>query len=131
MRNASARRQHNRETWLQILLPLLLGAGLLIGVSVLAVSSRGGDPGPLSQVATILLAILMMAIGLIILVILLASIVAVARVMGWLPPTAYRLQQSLNQVRDQIVRGTDQAARPVLAVESWAKAAERTLGRFF
>jgi hypothetical protein len=52
-------------------------------------------------------------------------IYALARLMNWLPPQAFRLQRAMRQVNARIIQAADIAAKPVLLLDSWQKAAER------
>ena len=129
-RNRRARRQHAKETWLQIILPVALMGALLVSLVLLA-TSTGASVEAVSQVSTMLLAGLLMVIGLIFLVLLLVGILALAQAMHWLPPQAFRAQRAIQKVNSRAKRISDVAAKPALLLESWRSAAERMLGRWF
>lgn len=129
-RNASAQRAHRRETWLQIILPLVLGAALLVSLVVLAAESGQGNLGSLAQIATMLLVLPLMVVGLVMLAGASVGILALARLMGWLPQGAYRVQHAISRISQAAIRGADGLARPVLLLESWAKAAQRVFRRY-
>jgi hypothetical protein len=129
-RNLRARRQHARDTWLQIVLPVALVGALLVSLVLLA-TSTGASVAAVSQVSTILLAGLMMVLGLIALVLLMLGILALAQAMHWLPPQAFRAQRAIQKVNSRAKRISDVAARPALLLESWRSAAERVFSRWF
>jgi hypothetical protein len=130
LRNQPARRQHAKETWLQIVLPVALVGALLVSLVLLA-TSTGASVEAVSQVSTMLLAGLLMVMGLIFLVLLVVGILALAQAMHWLPPQAFRAQRAIQKVNSRAKRISDVAAKPALLLESWRSAAERVFNRWF
>lgn len=129
-RNRRARRQHARETWLQIVLPVVLVGAVLVSLVIMA-TSTGASVEAVSQVSTMLLAGLLMVMGLIFLVVLMVGILALAQAMHWLPPQAFRAQRAIHKLNNQAKRISDVAAKPALLLESWRSAAERAFRRWF
>jgi hypothetical protein len=129
-RNQRARRQHAKDTWLQIVLPVVLVGALLVSL-VLMATSTGASVAAVSQVSTILLAGLLTVLGLIMLVALMLGILSLAQAMHWLPPQAFRAQRAIQKVNSKAQRISDLATRPVLSLESWRSAAERVFSRWF
>lgn len=128
-RNQASRRQHRRQSWLQIGLPFALAVILLTALIIWLVTSGTGEVGSLAQIATMLLAGVGLFLGLFTLGFLVMGIYALARLMNWLPPQAFRLQRAIRQVNARVVQVSDVAAKPILLLDSWGKAAERVFRR--
>ncbi len=128
-RNRRAQRQHARETWLQIVLPVAL-AGVVLASLVFLATSTGASVEAVSQVSTMLLAGLLMVMGLIFLIVLIVGILALAQTMHWLPPQAFRAQRAIQKLNTGAKRISDVAAKPALLMESWRSAAERVWKRW-
>jgi len=128
-RHPVARRRHIRQVWLQIVLPLVLGTALG-GLGLYALlTAEAGNATRASQLATVLLAIPLLLIGIILLVALVAAIYLLARVMRWIPEHTIYVHRWLGQANTAILRGADYAARPMLAAQSWANAFSRIFRR--
>ena len=128
-RHPVARRRHVREVWLQIALPLVLGA-LLGGLGLYALlTAQAGNVTRASQLATIVLTIPLLALGVVLLVALVAASYLLGRAMKWIPAKAIYAHRLAQRATQAAVRTADLAARPVLAIESWANAISRMLNR--
>jgi hypothetical protein len=120
--NIGTRRRHNREVWLQILLPLLLGIALGgLGLAAL-LGGGGGSVQRGAELATVLLAIPLLVMGVIFLAAIVAMIYAVGLAMNWIPQKTVYAHRFMDQVANFAQRGADLAARPLIALESWSSA---------
>lgn len=128
-RHPAARRRHVREVWLQIALPLILGTALA-GVGLYALlTAQAGTATRASQLATVLLAMPLLLMGVVLLVALVAAIYLLARAMRWIPQHTIYVHRWLEQANTAILRGADIAAKPMLAAQSWANAFSRFFNR--
>lgn len=128
-RHPAAHRRHVRQVWLQIALPLFLGIALG-GVGLYALlAAETGTATRASQLATILLAIPLLLIGIVILAALVVAIYLLARAMRWVPEHTIYVHRWLQQANVAILRGADYAAKPMLAAQSWANALSRIFKR--
>ena len=113
-----------RAVLLQVYLPLVLGAGLVLGTIVLSLVAGGpggATPSGMADVAMIALLIPVILFGLIALVGASLLALGVARLIGWLPRWTHKAQRLFGEVAcqtDRIARG---AAQSVVAPKSvWA-----------
>ncbi|QYK51520.1 MAG: hypothetical protein KF701_03275 [Anaerolineales bacterium] len=128
-RHPAARRRHVRQVWLQIALPLILGTALG-GFGLYALlTSQAGTATRASQLATVVLAIPLLVMGLVILLALVAAIYLLGRSMRWIPEHTIYVHRWLQQANTAILRGADYAAKPMLAAQSWANAFSRIFDR--
>ncbi len=120
--NPRTRLSHSRETFWQIVLPLLIGAALA-GVAVYAlITGNFGGVQNASQIATIFLILPLFVIGLLFFVLIIFLIYALGRALHWIPTQTVRAQRLAEQVSHQAVRGANLLAEPLLFVESWSRA---------
>lgn len=125
----AARRRHVRQVWLQIVLPLVLGTALG-GLGLYALlTAEAGNATRASQLATVVLAIPLLLIGVILLVALVAAIYLLARTIRWIPEHTIYVHRWLQQANSAILRGADYAAKPMLAAQSWANAFSKVFRR--
>lgn len=127
--NLESQRRHRRELWWQILFPLLLSVALISGGAYLLVSRGGASSEILSQIATMVLILPLLVIGLMLLIVLGALIYALALLMNWLPPNAFWLQGQIQRVSHRAIQAADLLAEPVLRLESWSSATKRIFRR--
>jgi hypothetical protein len=121
-RHPSAKRRHVREVWLQIALPLIIGVALG-GLGLFALlSATPGNVTRASQLATVVLAIPLLLMGLIFLIVVVAGIWLLGEAMNWIPSKTIYVHRFMQRANQAAQRGADLVARPVLAVESWSKA---------
>jgi hypothetical protein len=112
-------RNHRRQVWWQIQLPVLLAALVLLVAPIVAwltTMSGGGDVARWAAISTIWLLLPVMIFGLIILVALFGVIFVAARLAGWIPRYSHRAQQVARRIAGGTRRGMDMVRRPVLAV---------------
>lgn len=128
-RHPVARRRHVRQVWLQIALPLVLGTALG-GLGLYALlTAEAGNATRASQLATVVLAIPLLLMGVVILIALIAATYLLARTMRWIPEHTIYVHRWLQQANSAILRGADYAAKPMLAAQSWANAFNRVFRR--
>jgi predicted PurR-regulated permease PerM len=124
-RNPISQRRHRRETWWQIWFPLLLAiAAVGFGVNYL-LDSGAGNTESVSQIATMMLVLPLLVIGIILLVLLGGLIYGIASLMNWLPPNAFWLQRQIQRINHRVLQATNIAAEPILRLESWSSALRR------
>ncbi|HNK63109.1 MAG TPA: hypothetical protein PKL78_01095 [Anaerolineales bacterium] len=114
--------RHRRQLGRQIILPVVLSALLLAGVTVLvsvATFKQGGDVGRWAAVSTIWVIIPILLGGLIVLAILAGLIYLMAKALGALPYYTGLAQDYVFKVRGYIIRGADAAVKPILALNGW------------
>ena len=127
--NPRSQRRHRRELWWQIWFPLLIAvAAIVFGVNFL-LNNGGGNTENISQIATMLLILPLLVIGIILLALLVALIYGLAMLMNWLPPNAYWLQRQIQRINHRVMQATNIAAEPVLRLESWSSALRRVFRR--
>jgi len=105
-----------------------MGALIFAGAYWL-ISQGSGNSESLSQIATMLLILPMLLIGLLLLVAVVAVIYGLALLMKWLPPNAFWLQGQIQRVSHRVVQGADLLAEPVLRVDSFSRALRRVFRR--
>lgn len=127
--NLESQRRQRREFWWQILFPLLASVTLISFGAYWLLSQGGGSTESLSQIATMLLILPLLLIGLILLIAVGAVIYGVALVMKWLPPNAFWLQGQIQRVSHRVVQAADMLAEPVLRLDSLSSALRRVFRR--
>lgn len=120
--NPRTRRAHRRETFWQIVLPLLIGAALAAAAVYALLSGNFGGVQNASQIATIFLILPLFVIGLLFFVITIFLIYALGRALHWIPTKTIHAQRLAEQVSHQAVRGANLLAKPLLFAESWSRA---------
>jgi len=122
--NHPSYRRHRRQVWTQILLPVLLTVAIIIAAIVaasLATFQQDSDPGRWVAVSTIWIAIPLLLAGVLVIVVLAAGALLLARVTGILPEYSYKAQTVTQQVESAVKRGGDMIRRPQLAMRSLAR----------
>ena len=110
---------HRKQRNTQIILPVALGAVILIGMIVLvsiATFRSNGDVGRWAAISTIWIIIPILLAGLIWLAILIGLIYMMARALGALPHYTGIAQDYVYKARGYIIRGADMAAKPIIAL---------------
>lgn len=118
---------HRRQRNLQIILPVVLSALALIGMTVLvsfATFRQGGDVGRWAAVSTIWIAIPVLIAGVITLAILIGLVYLMARALDTLPRYTGIAQDYVNIARGYIIRGADMVVKPVIAFEGFIERAK-------
>jgi hypothetical protein len=110
-----------RAVLLQVYLPLVLGAVLVLGTIVLSLVAGGpggATPRGMADVALIALLIPVMIFGLIALVAASLLALGVAWLIGWLPRWAHKAQRLVEKVAHQSDRIAGRVAQSVVAPKS-------------
>ncbi len=118
--NHSSYRNHRRQLWRQIILPLSLAALLVIAVAALAgvaTFGKGDDSPRWAAISTIWLVIPLMGFGLLFLVILFGSIYLLARALQVIPPYSAKAQYYVNRAVSETRRISDLSVKPILFLE--------------
>jgi len=140
MKSASSRqlpdhasyRNHRRQVWTQILLPVLIGALLLVAAPIVAwltAMGGGGDVGRWAAISTMWLLIPVLIFGLILLAVLIGLIFVGARLAGLIPRYSLRIQNIAVRAAGGTQRATAMIRRPVLAVQGLGALARTGLRR--
>ena len=140
MKSASSRqlpdhasyRNHRRQVWTQILLPVLIGALLLVAAPIVAwltTMGGGGDTGRWAAISTMWLLIPVLIFGLILLAVLIGLIFVGARLAGLIPRYSLRIQNIAVRAAGGTQRATAMIRRPVLAVQGLGALARTGLRR--
>jgi sorbitol-specific phosphotransferase system component IIBC len=123
-RNPLVHAEHRRETFRQILLPLIIAFVLaLVVVAIIIILGFGStlDLSRLAAVSIIGMIIPSMLIALILLVVVLGLLFAISRLLGILPGYSRIVQSYFSQAQTTVSHITDQAVEPVLRLRSaWA-----------
>jgi hypothetical protein len=128
-RNPKTKRSHQIQFAWQILLPLFLGTGLGVFGLFALLSASSGNVERSAQLATIVLALPVLIIGIVLFLFIVVLIYMLGRLIGWIPPQAYRVQRGARGVSHGIVRLADMAAKPLILFDSWSHAANKIFKR--
>jgi hypothetical protein len=116
-----------RAVWLQVYLPLILGAILvaaLIAFALVASGRGGGTTSGMADVALVALLLPVMLLGVLALAAIILLSVGVARLIGWIPDRSSIVQRIAAQASQQ----SDRIARRVAEVIVIPKSAWGALG---
>ena len=129
-RNPITHKDHRREVFWQITLPLLIGAILILGVAVwtAVAAAQGGNVSQPADASLVFLLIPTMAMALVLLVIIAGFAYAVIWLNNNIPPYARQAQDFFVSARDIVRMVADKVVEPVLRIQS-ALAALRALKR--
>ncbi len=130
--NQPSYRNHRRQFWLQIFLPMFVTVLLVIAVAILTGLAAFGEDGEAPRwaaISTIWLVIPVMIFGLLLLAILVSLIYLLARTLKVIPPYAAKAQYYINRGTSTIKRFSDLAAKPVLYLEGLIASLKAFLGR--
>jgi uncharacterized membrane protein len=118
--NHPSYQNHRRQFWLQIFLPMILAALLILVVVVITgVSAFGvnGDSPRWAAISTIWLVIPVMFFGLLFFVLLAGLVFLLARGLEALPPYTSKAQYYVNRAASEAKRFSDMATQPLLFLE--------------
>jgi hypothetical protein len=110
-----------RAIWLQVYLPLTLGAILVVALIVIRMvaSGRGGATASgMADVALVALLLPMMLLGLIALAMVVMLTVGLARLIGWIPDRSRIVQKIAAQASRQSDRIAGRAAQVIVVPKS-------------
>ena len=125
-------KNHRRQFWIQIFLPMLLAVLLIVAVAVLTGTTafgEGGDSPRWAAISTIWLVIPVMIFGLIFLALLAGFIYLLARALKVMPPYSSEAQYYVNRAASEIKRFSDMAAKPVLFLEGLTASLKALFGQ--
>ena len=130
--NHPSYKNHRRQFWTQIFLPMLLAVLLIIAVAVLtgaAAFGENGDSPRWAAISTIWLVIPVMIFSLLFIAILAGFIYLLARALKVMPPYSSKAQYYVNRAASEIKRFSDMAAKPVLFLEGIIASLKALFGR--
>lgn len=127
-RNPVTYERHRKEVMWQILVPVLIGAVIVLTLAILAATRTDAQVSKGADVSVIWMITPMLIIALIFLVLLGAMIYAVMSLLGILPSYARLVQDYFDALRVQVGIVSDKTVEPILRMES-IKASLRALGR--
>lgn len=125
-------KNHRRQFWLQIFLPMILAVLLIIAIAVIsgvAAFGENGDAPRWAAISTIWLVIPVMFFGLIFLTILFGLVYLMIRALQVLPPYTSKAQYYVNRGASEVKRFSDMAAKPVLFIEGILASLKAVFGR--
>ena len=129
LRNPQTKRAHRREVWWQIIFPLLLGVALGCAGLYALLSGRFGDVQNAAGLATILIIVPIMVIGVVLFLLSAGLIFALGRAMHWIPTQTIKAQRLAKDASNQVARGANMLAGPLLFFDSWANAVSSVFKR--
>lgn len=111
---------HRRETIWQISIPLIVSVLIILGLGIWAivVVTQGGDVSQAADTSLIFLLIPVLILSLIPLVLLGFLVYGMVRVLRFLPPKFYLVQEIFLKVQERVQQGANIAAEPVLRLSS-------------
>jgi len=124
--------RHRRQLALQIILPVVLFAILIVGLIVLvniATFRDGGDVGRWAAISTIWIVIPIMIAGFIFLALLTGIIYLLKRLLQITPLYTGQAQDFVHKIAIRIRRAADASVKPVIFLDSIGAMIKRLLGR--
>jgi predicted PurR-regulated permease PerM len=124
--------QHRAQRTAQIILPVILAAAVMVGVSILVgvLAARGtGDLGRWAAVSAIWIMLPILLAGLVFLAITAGSVYLMARLLGILPIYTGRAQDFVYQLEGHIKRFSDLAVKPVFGLDEVGATLRALFGR--
>jgi len=124
--------RHRRQLALQIILPVVLFAILIVALIVLvniATFRDGGDVGRWAAISTIWIVIPIMIVGFIFLALLTGIIYLLKRLLQITPLYTGQAQDFVRKIAIRIRRAADASVKPVIFLDSIGAMIKRLLGR--
>lgn len=124
--------RHRKQRNTQIILPVVFSVLLCVGMIVwigFATFNSNGDVSRWAAISTIWIVVPVLIAGLIFLAILMGFIYLMARALGALPHYTGLAQDYVFKMRAIILRGSNLAVKPVLALNGWLEYIKAFLGR--
>ena len=124
--------RHRRQLALQIILPVVLFAILIVGLIMflnIATFRDGGDVGRWSAISTIWIVIPIMIAGFIFLALLTGIIYLLKRLLQITPLYTGQAQDFVRKIAIRIRRAADASVKPVIFLDSIGAMIKRLLGR--
>lgn len=91
--------------------------------------AQAGNITRMSQIATIVMMVPLILVGLVLLALTIVLIYLLGRLMNWLPPQTFRVQRGVQAVSSRVVSTTDTLIAPIIAIQSWLGAANDIIRR--
>ncbi len=120
---------HRRDFFRRVLLPFGIFLLILIGLGITFILLPVGDVQTWSQIATVMLVMVGLVLGLIILVLLGGLVYLVSYVLGILPGYTRLAQEGLETIQKQATQGADITAKPIIQVQSFLAVVNAIFGR--
>lgn len=124
--------RHRRQTWAQIILPIVLGGVVMVGLAALAgMSALGGtaDLGRWAAISTIWLVFPLLAFGMLLLLLVAAVTYVVALVKKLIPPYSSQIQRVFFRLESGVKSAAQAAAQPIMLLRQITARAKGLLGR--
>ena len=124
-------KNHRRELWTKILVPMLIAVAIIIAVATLtgiATFRDDGEVGRWAAISIIWLVIPLMAAGLLLLIVFFGIIYGMARLLALIPGYTGQAQRIVWRIEGYVKRGADQAVRPILALDGIVASLKRLMG---
>jgi hypothetical protein len=125
-------RNHRRQFWVQIFLPMILAALLIVVIAVLtgiAAFGKYGEAPRWAAISTIWLVIPVMVFGLLFLAILIGLIYLLAQALKTSPPYTAKAQYYVNRATSAAKRYSDATIKPVMFLQGIAASIKTLFGR--
>lgn len=123
---------HRRQLWTQILLPVLSASLAIVAVvllACLAIFGQGVDASRWAEISTIWLIIPAMVGGLIMVLVLGATIYLLTKTIGLIPGYSYRAQALFHEIEINSSRAAEMVRKPVLAIRALVEMIKMRLKR--
>lgn len=124
-------RRHRREFWGQILIPVILLFIFIFTAAYFLLSGNSANITNMAQIGSMFMLLPIILVTVFLIGLSMALIYLLAIIMKWIPPKANQVQNIFFRVNHRAKQVADLAAKPVIFIESWAKAVQKTLDRFF
>lgn len=131
-RNPDTHSAHQRETFRQIILPILIGSIVIIALIIAVIYAGFSGNAQLSRWADISLVWVLLPLimfSLLFLVLLIGLTIGITRLLHVFPIYTYRLLLFIRNVQSRINSGTDLAVQPILRINSLLASARILLRR--
>lgn len=125
-------RQHRKQRTMQIILPVVVSAILMVGLIILislVTFKSDGDVSRWAAISTIWIIIPVLVAGLITLAILIGLIYLMARALSALPVYTAIAQDYVYLAKSYIIRVADKVAVPVIAIDGFTEKIKAFVGR--
>ena len=119
-KNHASYKNHQRQFWIQIFLPMILAILLIIAVAVAAgwaAFGGNGDSPRWAAISTIWLVFPVMVFSLIFLIILIGLVYLLAQTLKISPPYTAKAQYYVNRATSAVKRFSEMVTKPVLFLE--------------
>ena len=129
-RNLKTQKAHQRQVWLQIILPLSIGGllSLALAVWIATASEKSQGLHTAADASLLLLLLPWMLLALVTIAALGALIYGIGYLLHWLPPQFFLLHTLLNHLYATIQNSADALVEPILRIRSLG-AAYQALGQ--